>query len=66
MATVIVLEFKKIEKNGKAKYNIFFSNSKLETIINEGNIYNVFESIYSTIVPNIQKPLRKVPGWIID
>ena len=54
-ATVIVLEFKKIEKKyNKTKYKIFYSNSKVETIINEGNTYNVFQSIYSTIIPNIK------------
>ena len=41
-------------------------SSKFETIINESDIDDAFESIYSTIISNIQKSLRKGSGWIID
>ena len=30
------------------------------------DINDIFESIYSTIISNIQKYLGKVSGWIID
>ena len=40
-------------------YNTFYSNSKAETIINEIVIDDAFESIYSTIISNIQKSLGK-------
>ena len=64
--TALVLLFKKIESDDKTKYNTFHSHSKAETIINESDIDYVFESIYTTIVSNIQKYLRKSSGWIID
>ena len=35
-------------------------------IINESNIDDVFKSIYSTIISNVQKYLGKDLGWIID
>ena len=56
---------KKIESDYKTKYDRFYSHSKAKTIINELDIDNVFESIY-TIISNIQKVLRKGLGWIID
>ena len=46
----IVLEFKKRQSDDKALYSTFYSNSKPETIINENDIGDVFESIYSTII----------------
>ena len=42
------------------------SHWKTETIINETDINNVLESIYTTVILNIQKSLRKGSGWIID
>ena len=56
---------KKIESDYKTKYDRFYSHSKVETIINEIDIDNVFESIYTTIISNIQNVLRKGLGWII-
>ena len=47
--TTSVLEFKKVKSHDKTKYSIFYLNSKAETIINESDIDNLFESIYSTI-----------------
>ena len=35
-------------------------------IINESNIDDVFKSIYSTIISNVQKYLGKDLAWIID
>ena len=55
----LVLEFKKIESDDKTKYDTFYSHSKAETIINESDIDDVFESIYNTIISNIQISLGK-------
>ena len=55
-----------MENNDKTKCNIFYSNSKTETTINESDIDDVFESIYNTIISNIQKSLGKGSSWIID
>ena len=35
-------------------------------IIKESNIDDVFQSIYTIIIANIQKSLQKGSGWIID
>ena len=64
--TTLALEFKQIENNHKAKYDIFYLNSKAETIINQNDIDGVFESVYTTIISNIQKSIRKGLGWIVD
>ena len=58
--------FKKIESEDQTKYNHFYSSSKAEIIINESNIDGVFQSIYTTVITNIQKSLGKGSGWIID
>ena len=50
-----VLVFKKIESEDKTKYDNFYWSSKAEIIINESYIENVFKSIYTTIIANIQK-----------
>ena len=57
--TTLILVFKKIESEDKALYDTFKSNSKAEIIINEKNIDDVFQSIYTTIISNIQKLLGK-------
>ena len=62
--TTLVLEFKKIESDDKAKYSTFYMNPKAE--INESDIDDLFESIYIMIISNIQKFLGKSLGWIID
>ena len=64
--TTLVLVFKKIESEDKTKYDNFYSSSKAEIIINESDIDDVFKSIYTTIITNIQKSLGKGSGWIID
>ena len=64
--TTLVLVFKKIESEDKTKYNNFYSSSKVQIIINESDIDDVFKSIYNTITTNIQKSLGKSSGWIVD
>ena len=64
--TTLVLVFKKIESENKAKYDNFYSSSTAEIIINESDIGNVFKSVYTTIITNMQKCLGKGSGWIID
>ena len=51
--------FKNIESKDKIKFDNFYSSSKAEIIINKSDIDDVFESIYSTIISNIQKSLGK-------
>ena len=41
-------------------------NSKAETIISKSDNDDVFESVYSTIISNIQKNQGKDSSWIID
>ena len=55
--TTLVLLFKNIESKDKIKYDSFYSGSKAGIIINESDIDGVFESIYITIIRNIQKSL---------
>ena len=62
----LVLVFTKIESEDKAKYDNFDSSSKAEIIINKGDIDHVFQSIYATIITDIQKYLGKSSGWITD
>ena len=52
--TTLVLVFKRIEREDKIKYYTFYSNSKAEIIINEGDTDDLFKSIYTTIISNIQ------------
>ena len=65
MATLILV-FKKIGSDDKTKYDNFYSSSKSEIIISISNIDDVFQSVYITIITNIQKSLEKGSGWIID
>ena len=65
VATLVSL-FKKIESEDKTKYDNFYSSSKAEIIINESDIDDVFQSIYTAFITNIQKALGKDSGWIID
>ena len=58
--------FKKIETEDKTKYEHFYSISQEELIINESDIDNVFQSIHTTVIADIQKSLGKGSGWIID
>ena len=60
--TTLVLVLTKIESEDKTKYDNFCSSSKAEIIINASDIDNVFQSIYTTIITNIQKSLGKGSG----
>ena len=60
------LVLKKIESEDKRKYDNFYSSSKAEIITNARDIDDVFQSIYTTIVTNIQISLGNRSGWIID
>ena len=64
--TILVLELKKIKSDNATKYSTFYLNSKAETVINEIDIDDVFESIYRTIISNIQKSPGRGSGWIAD
>ena len=66
LVTTLVLVFKKTKSKDKAKYDNFYSSSKAEIIINKGDIDHVFQSIYATIITDIQKYLGKSSGWITD
>ena len=55
--TTLVLVFRKIEIEDNTKYDKFYSNSKAEIVTNEIDIDDVFQSIYTTILTNIQKSL---------
>ena len=46
----MIIDFKKIESDDAIKYTIFYSNTKADTIINQNDINDVFESIYTTII----------------
>ena len=50
----------------KQNISTFYLNSKPETVIIESDIDYVFESICSTIIPNIKKCLGTDSGCIID
>ena len=64
--TTLVLVLKKIESEDKTSFYNLYSRSKAEIIVNESDIENVFESIYSTVTSNVQKSLGKVQArlWI--
>ena len=58
--TTLILVFKKIESEDKTKLDYFYSSSKTGIIIiNESDIDDEFQSIYTTIITNIQKTLGK-------
>ena len=52
--TTLALVFKKIESGDKTDYETFYSNTKAEIIINNSDIDDVFRSIYTTIISNIE------------
>ena len=64
--TTLVLVFKIIESEDKTKHDTFYSNSEAEIIISDSDIYDVCQSIYTTIISNIKKSLGKGSGWISD
>ena len=58
--TALVLVLEKIKSEDKTKCDKFYS----QLIINESNIDNVFKSVYTTIISNIEKSLGK--GFRLD
>ena len=62
--TTLALVFEKLESEDKTKFDTFYLNSKAETIINESDIYDVFQSIYTKIISNIQKSLGKAQAGL--
>ena len=44
-----------LKKEDKTKYDTSYLHSNTETIINESDINDTFESIYTTVTSNIQK-----------
>ena len=64
--TKLVLGFKKIQSNDTILYRTFYLHSKAEAIINESDIGDVFESIYGTVISDIQNSLGQSSGWSID
>ena len=61
----LVFVLKKIESEDKIKYDTFYLHSKAETIVNKSDIDDVFKSIYTTVISNIQKTLGKGSSWVI-
>ena len=57
--TTLVLVTRKIESDDKTKYDTFYSHSKAEIIINKSDIDDVFQSIYTKFISNIQKSSGK-------
>ena len=64
--TTLVLVFKKIENEDKTSYDTFYSSSKAEIIINDSDIDNLFQSVYTPIIAIKQRCSRKGSGWIND
>ena len=64
--TTLVLVFKNIESEDKTKHDNFYSSWKVEIIINENDVDDVLQSIYTPIITKIQKSLGKDSSWIID
>ena len=52
LVITLVLEFKKLGSDDEIKCSSFNSNSKVETIINESDINDLFELIYVTTISN--------------
>ena len=52
--TTLILEFQKNSRYNERKYSTFYLPSKAEKNINETDVDDVFESIYSATILNIQ------------
>lgn len=55
----LILVFKEVASDDETKYSTLYSYSKTETVVNQSDIDDVFETIYNTIKPNIQNSLGK-------
>ena len=64
--TTLISMIKKRDSEDKRKYDNFYSRSKAEIIINEPDTDNMFQSIYTTIITNIQNYLAKGSSWVIN
>ena len=64
--TTLVSAFKKTKRDDKPIYSTFYWKSKAEAIINESDIDDIFDSIYSTILSDMQRYLWQGLGLIID
>ena len=62
LVTILVSVFKKVESEDKKNRINFLIKLKSRNNYQNG----VFESIFTTIISNIQKSLVEVSGWIID
>ena len=62
----ISFSVEKVKSEDKAKYDTFFSISKAGIVINESDIDDVFQLIYTTVIQNMRKSLGKRSGLIID
>ena len=62
----LLSEFNKIKGDDKTKCGIFYLNWKAETTVNESETDDEFESMYATIISNIQKSLGNDWVWSID
>ena len=56
---------KEIKSEDKTKYDNFYSSSKAGIIISESDNDDVFQSVYTTIITNIESYLGKGWGYII-
>ena len=56
----LFLEFKKVWNDDDTKYTAFYPSSNTEIITNERDIDDIFESMYITIISNIEKFLEKI------
>ena len=61
----LVLVFKKIGSEDKTEYHTFYLNSKPEIIINESDIHDVFQSIYTTILSHCVKIQIRSFFWFV-
>ena len=52
--TTLILEFQKNSRYNETKYSTFYLPSKAEKNVNETDVDDVFESIYSATMLNIQ------------
>ena len=52
--TTLVSVLKEIKSEDKTKYDNFYSSSKAGIIISESDNDDVFQSVYTTIITNIE------------
>ena len=62
----LILVFKEVASDDETKYSTLYSYSKTETVVNQSDIDDLFESIYSTVISNIQNSEGKDSARIFD